>query len=273
MKIARFTGSEGDQWGFVEAGEVRPVGAEITMLSALADKAALSEAYASAGSGVPLSDVRLLAPIPEPPQFIGVGLNYRAHAEEAGFDVPTVPVTFPFHRSAIIGTGAVIEIPSFSDMIDWEAELAIVIGSGGRDIPVESALGHIAGYTIVNDVTARDVQKADGQWSRAKSFDTFKPMGPWITTTDEIGTANNLEISLTVNDVIMQASSTADLIFGVPEIVSYISKATTLLPGAVIPTGTPAGIGLSRTPPQFLQAGDVVSVEVTGIGTLTNPVG
>jgi 2-keto-4-pentenoate hydratase/2-oxohepta-3-ene-1,7-dioic acid hydratase in catechol pathway len=272
VKIARYRNSDGDVWGFVEGESVSAAGGGVEMLDALADRDTLDSAYTAAGPAVPLDSVTLLAPVPEPPQFIGVGLNYRAHAIEAGFDIPTVPVTFPFHRSAIIGTGAAIEIPTFSDQIDWEAELAIVIGSGGRDIPLDSALDHVAGYTIVNDVSARDIQMADGQWSRAKSFDTFKPMGPWITTTDELSDAGDLEITLTVNGAIMQAGTTSDLVFGIPEIVSYISRGTTLLPGAVIPTGTPAGVGLSRTPPVFLQAGDVVAIEVTGIGQLTNPV-
>jgi len=272
VKIARYRDGDLDLWGFVEGDSVRAADAGVELLDALADRGTLDSAYSSAGPSVSLSSVTLLAPVPEPPQFIGVGLNYRAHAIEAGFDIPTVPVTFPFHRSSIIGTGAAIEIPSFSDRIDWEAELAIVIGSGGRDISLDSALDHVAGYTIVNDVSARDVQAADGQWSRAKSFDTFKPMGPWITTTDELGDASNQEITLTVNAAAMQAGSTSDLIFPIPEIISHISRGTTLLPGAVISTGTPAGVGLSRTPPVFLRAGDVVVIDIAGIGQLTNPV-
>ena len=272
MNIARFAQASEIGWGFVEGGSIMPAGDGVQLLAALADRSIMEAARAAAGGPISLDAVQLLAPVPNPPQFIGVGLNYRAHAIEAGFAIPTSPITFPVHRSAIIGTGAAIEIPAISEQIDWEAELAIVIGSGGRDIPVETALDHVAGYTIVNDVSARDIQTADGQWSRAKSFDTFKPMGPWITTTDELGAAGDLDISLSVNDVTMQDSSTSDLVFSIPELVSYISQATTLLPGAVIPTGTPEGIGLSRDPSIFLQRGDVVNVDVSGIGRLTNPV-
>jgi 2-keto-4-pentenoate hydratase/2-oxohepta-3-ene-1,7-dioic acid hydratase in catechol pathway len=272
MKIGHYSDGRTTKWGFIVADSVRAAGRGTRMLDALSDGEALDAAFASAGPPEELSSVTLLAPVPEPPQFIGVGLNYREHAIEAGFAIPTAPVTFPFHRSAIIGTGHAIEIPSLSQRIDWEAELAIVIGSGGRDLPVESALDHVAGYTIVNDVSARDVQEADGQWSRAKSFDTFKPMGPWITMVDELGDASNLEITLTVNGQIKQSGSTDDLVFSIAEIVSFISRGTTLLPGAVIATGTPAGVGLSRTPPEFLRHGDVVAIEVTGIGRLLNPV-
>ncbi len=272
VNIARFEAEDAIRWGYLEADTVRPVSADVGLLDALADPKSLAGLTDSTEPAMFLAEVQLLAPIPAPPQFIGVGLNYREHAAEAGMDIPDAPVTFPFHRNAIIGPGAAIEIPSLSDQIDWEAELAVVIGSGGRDIPLDSALDHVAGYTIVNDVSARDVQWADKQWSRAKSFDTFKPMGPVITTTDELGDAGSLDISLTVNDKIMQASNTSDLIFPVAELVSYISRSTTLLPGAVIATGTPAGVGFSRKPPVFLKPGDTVSVEITGIGQLTNPV-
>jgi len=272
MKIARFTDGAEEHWGFVDGDAIRRAADGVALVDVLAHRDRLKGAYAAAGPAGELAAVTLLAPVPEPPQFIGVGLNYRAHAVEAGFDIPQVPVTFPFHRSAIIGTGAAIVIPALSEEIDWEAELAIVIGSGGKDIPLESALDHVAGYTVVNDVSARDIQAADGQWSRAKSFDTFKPMGPWIVTTDELGDAGDLDITLTVNGAVKQSGTTSDLIFSISEIVSYISAGTTLLPGTVIPTGTPAGVGLSRTPPEFLQPGDVVAIEVTGIGQLVNPV-
>jgi len=272
VKIARYAHSAGDGWGFIEDGTIMPARERAVMLAALADRTRMEADRAGAGSPMALEEVQLLAPIPDPPQFIGVGLNYRAHAAEAGMDIPTSPITFPFYRTAIIGSGDSIEIPAVSDRIDWEAELAIVIGSGGKNIPLDSAIDHVAGYTIVNDVSARDIQAADGQWSRAKSFDTFKPMGPHITTTDELGDASDLDISLSVNDVTMQDSNTSDLIFSVAEIVNIISQATTLLPGAVISTGTPEGVGMSRNPPQFLQPGDLVTVEIKGIGKLINPV-
>ncbi len=269
MKIARYDDGAGVKWGFVDDGTVAPATAG-DLIDCLSDRSLLDAATAAAGEPVPLESVTLLAPIPSPPQFLGVGLNYRAHAIEAGMDIPTSPVTFPFHQSAITGNGAAIEIPRVSELVDWEAELAIVIGSGGKNIPLESALDHVAGYTIVNDVSARDIQRADGQWSRAKSFDTFKPMGPWITTTDELGDAGDLGITLTVNGEVMQDGDTSDLIFSVPEIVSFISRDTTLLPAAVIATGTPAGVGMGRTPPMFLRRGDIVEIEIAGIGRLAN---
>ena len=271
MKIARYVDGSGERWGFVESSTVAPA-IDAAMIDCLSDRNSLEAAQAGAGQAVALESVSLLAPVAAPPQFIGVGLNYRAHAVEAGFDIPEVPVTFPFHRSAVIGTGAPVRIPQVSSTVDWEAELAIVIGSGGKDIPVESALEHVAGYTIVNDVSARDIQWSDGQWSRAKSFDTFKPMGPWITTTDELGDAGDLEVTLTLNGEVMQHGHTSDLVFSVPELVSYISRDTTLLPGAVIATGTPAGVGMSRTPPRFLVSGDRLEIVVTGIGTLVNDI-
>jgi len=272
MKMARFSTGPRILWGFVDGDSVRPAGPDTDLTSVLARPENIAAAKEGVGEPILLADVDLLAPIPEPPQFIGVGLNYRAHAEEAGFDIPAEPVTFPFHRSSIIGPDTAIEIPDLSDKIDWEAELAIVVGRGGRNLDVARALDHVAGYTIVNDVTARDIQFADGQWSRSKSFDTFKPMGPWITGIEELGAAADLEITLTVNGEIKQSSSTADLIFGIADLVSYISRGTTLLPGAVISTGTPAGIGWSRNPPEFLEDGDMVAIEISGIGVLANPV-
>jgi 2-keto-4-pentenoate hydratase/2-oxohepta-3-ene-1,7-dioic acid hydratase in catechol pathway len=251
---------------------VRALGSDGELRTALGDPGRLASIVSAPGTPVALSEVRMLAPIVDPPQFLGVGLNYRDHANESGMEIPSAPVTFGFLRTAIIGDGEAIRIPPFTDQVDWEAELGIVIGRAGCDIPVPEALAHVAGYTIVNDVSARDIQLAEGQWSRAKSFDTFKPMGPWIVTTDELGDAGDLRITLQVNGIEKQASTTSELIFSVPDLVSRLSRATTLLPGTVISTGTPHGVGFSRTPPEFLQPGDVVSIEIEGIGRLTNPV-
>jgi len=232
----------------------------------------LAELADAASPPIALEEVQLLAPLAAPPQFIGVGLNYRDHAAESGLEVPIAPVTFAFLASSVADPGAPIVLPRFSDKIDWEVELAIVIGSGGRDIPLDKALEGVAGYTIVNDVSARDIQLQEGQWGRAKSFDSFKPMGPWITTVDELGDAGAIDVRLWVNDVIKQESNTRELIFDVPAIVSALSAATTLLPGAVISTGTPSGVGFARKPPEYLQSGDTVTLEIDGIGRLSNPV-
>lgn len=272
MRIARFEGPTGRQWGFVDGELIRAVTVGPGLVDALGDDELLTSLKTSLNSTYDLSEVRLLAPLEAPPQFIGVGLNYRDHASESGFDVPAQPVTFGFLRNAIVGPGDAICLPPFTSTVDWEAEMAIVIGRGGKDIPAAEALSHVAGYTIVNDVSSRDLQQSEGQWSRAKSFDGFKPMGPWIVTTDELGAAADLDISLTVNGVTKQASNTRELIFDVPYLVSHLSRATTLLPGAVISTGTPAGVGFSRQPPEYLRAGDVVSISIDGIGTLANPV-
>lgn len=219
-----------------------------------------------------LSDCKLLAPVNAPPQFIGVGLNYRDHAIEAGASVPISPVTFGFLQTAIIGPGDAIVIPPFASQVDWEAEFGIVIGKPGLDIKIEDALNHVAGYVIINDVSERKVQFDEGQWGRSKSFNSFKPMGPWIVTQDELGEASNLQIQLWVNGDLKQSSTTGELIFGVREIVSRLSSSVTLLSGSVISTGTPFGIGHSRTPPEYLKSGDEVKITISGLGTLVNPV-
>ena len=272
MRIARFDSPTGRHWGFVDGDVIRAVRIGPGLVDVIGDDDLLTSLSRSSNGTFSLSEVRLLAPLETPPQFIGVGLNYRDHAVESGFSIPTEPVTFGFLRNSIVGPGEAICLPPFTSAVDWEAEMAIVIGRGGKDIAAIDALSHVAGYTIINDVSARDLQESEGQWSRAKSFDGFKPMGPWIVTTDELGSAADLDISLTVNGVTKQASNTRELIFDVPYLVSHLSRATTLLPGAVISTGTPAGVGTSRRPPEYLRAGDEVSISIEGIGTLTNPV-
>lgn len=270
--VARFENGQGSDWGFVEGEKVFPAGDKATLIEAMSDRSLLKELSSVKDKPLDLHTIRLLAPILDPPQFVGVGLNYRNHAAESGMEIPTEPITFAFLRNSIIGDGEVIKIPPFSDQIDWEAELGVVIGMRGCDISEDEALDYVAGYTIVNDVSARDIQMSEGQWSRSKSFDSFKPMGPWITTKDELGDAGNLGISLWVNGELKQSARTSELIFSVPRLVSLISRHTTLYPGSVISTGTPHGVGFSRTPPEFLRAGDVVTIEIEGIGRLTNPV-
>ena len=272
MRIARFRIDEAAGWGFVAGDEIRPVTEGPSLMQVLSDRAALEELFRRSSGGLPRGNVQLLAPIPDPPQFVGIGLNYRAHAAESGASVPTSPISFPFFNSSIINPGDPILIPPFTDEADWEVELGVVIGREARDVPVEDALDHVAGYVIVNDVSARDIQRSEGQWSRAKSFDTFKPMGPWITTTDELGAADDLDVKLWVNGVLKQSGETSDLIFDVPALVSHLSSSLTLGTGAVISTGTPSGVGFARTPPEYLAPGDVVTLEIEGIGRLTNPV-
>ncbi len=274
MRLARFEHSGMSEWGFVDDSKVypRPAGSG-TLLDALAlSPTDLASLRNHCRHPVELDEVKLLSPIPHPPQFIGIGLNYKDHATEAGLTPPESPVAFGFLPSAITNPGDPIEIPPFTDEVDWEAELGIVIGLGGRDIPLDEAMDRVAGYTLVNDVSARDIQVGDGQWGRAKSFDTFKPMGPWVTTTNELGAASDLAIRLWVNDELKQSSTTKELIFDVPYLVNYLSQSITLQTGAVISTGTPSGVGFSREPQEYLLAGDSVTIEIEGIGRMTNPV-
>lgn len=219
-----------------------------------------------------LTSVRLGAPLRHPGKIIAIGLNYRDHAEEQRLTPPDRPVVFAKFASAIIGPEEAIEIPPASAHIDYEVELAVVIGRRGRNITPGNAREHVFGYTIINDVTARDLQKSDRQWVRAKSFDTFCPMGPVLVTADEVEFPPRRDLRLRVNGDLRQSSNTSQLIFDVATLVSYLSDAFTLEPGDIISTGTPAGVGVYRNPPAFLQAGDVVEAEIDGVGTLRNPV-
>lgn len=218
------------------------------------------------------SDVTLMAPVLHPEKLIGIGLNYRDHAEEAKIPIPKSPLIFGMYANAIVGPDAPIRIPPDTQKVDYEAELAVVIGSRARRVTPEQALDCVAGYTIVNDVSARDFQFGDKQWTRGKSLDTFAPMGPCLATRSELGAADGLRIELRLNGQTLQKSNTANLIFKVPALVSYISQTMTLEPGDVISTGTPSGVGYVRNPPIFLKHGDTVQIEIEGIGTLSNPV-
>lgn len=272
MRIARFNAGGSEGWGFVCGEQVCPVTDGTDLMDVLGDREALTALCEAAAPEHSLSDVRLLAPVADPPQFLGIGLNYRLHAAETGATIPESPISFPFFNSSIINPGDAIRLPPFTDQVDWEVELAVVIGKPACCVSEGDALDYIAGYTIVNDVSARDTQIKDGQWSRAKSFDTFKPMGPWIVTTDELGAADDLDVKLWVNGEIKQDGETSDLIFNVPRLVSHMSQYLTLGVGAVISTGTPSGVGMARKPPEYLRPGDEVTLEIEGIGRLTNPV-
>ncbi len=219
----------------------------------------------------PPAGLKLAAPV-QPSKIIAIGQNYFDHVAEQNAKMPERPIVFAKFPTTIIGQGDEIRWePALSDNIDWEAELAMVIGRTARRVQAEHAYDHVFGYTVANDVTARDLQKSDGQWVRAKSFDTFCPLGPWIVTADEIPQPHGLPIRTWVNGELMQNSHTDQLIFRIPELIEFLSRAFTLLPGDVILTGTPPGVGAFRNPPRFLHDGDVVTVEVEGIGRLTNP--
>jgi len=219
-----------------------------------------------------LSKAKLRAPIAHPNKITCIGLNYADHAREGGQEPPPAPIFFLKSHNTICGPGDPIKLPPNSTQVDYEAEFAVVIGKRGRRIPESDAHKYIAGYTILHDVSARDMQFSDKQWYRGKSCDTFAPTGPWIVTPDEIPDPHNLRISLTLNGETMQDSNTSNLIFKVPFLISYLSQSVTWEVGDLISTGTPPGVGFARKPPVFMKAGDTVSVSVEGIGTLTNPV-
>ncbi|HDZ44614.1 hypothetical protein LCGC14_0204430 [marine sediment metagenome] len=219
---------------------------------------------------LPADSATLLAPV-EPPQIIAIGLNYRRHAKESGMELPDHPLIFVKTLNTITGPGMPIVLPKMAPAeVDFEAELALVIGKRTRNVSEDDALDCLLGYTCAQDVSARDCQlRFDKQWARGKCFDTFAPIGPWIETDLD---GDNAGIRLTVNGQTMQNSNTADMIFGCRQLVSYVSQCMTLLPGSIILTGTPEGVGFSRKPPIFLKAGDTTIVEIEGIGALTNTV-
>ena len=221
--------------------------------------------------GRPIADADLLAPVPRPGKIVAIGRNYREHATEEGVEPPLAPLIFAKWPSSIVGHG--IEVtwdPDLSRQVDYEAELAVVIGRTARGVGVDEALDHVLGYTCLNDVSARDLQFGDGQWVRGKSLDTFCPMGPALVTADEVGDPQDLAISCTIGAERVQEANTSAMYFGVAEIISYCSMSFTLEPGDVIATGTPGGVGVFRDPPRFLADGDRMTVEIERIGRLEN---
>jgi len=200
------------------------------------------------GEGIPLSEVELQVPVPDPEKIVCIGLNYRKHAEEAGIDPPSSPTFFAKYRNALTPAGADVRLPAASDKVDYEAEVAFVVGRRCRDVPEADALDHVAGYMLLNDLSARDLQFATPQWMPGKVFDGSAPCGPAIVTGDEAGPHDGIEIALTLNGETMQSASTADLIFSVPALVAHLSRLMTLEPGDIVSTGTPAGVGSARTP-------------------------
>lgn len=259
-------GGSKPQAGIISSDRVVGLGADMLSVIASGDPPAMT------GPTYELASVKLLAPIPRPPKFICVGLNYRDHARETGMEIPTVPTIFNKFTNVVIGPGASIVLPKVSSRPDYEAEFAFVIGGGGRNISASAALRHVFGYTIVNDVSARDYQMMTTQWLMGKTFDTFAPMGPWIVTRDEIADPHSLDVTLEIGGEILQNSNTRELVFGVPALIEYISSVVTLEPGDIVATGTPAGVGFARKPPRYLRAGDEVVIRIQGIGELRNPV-
>jgi 2-keto-4-pentenoate hydratase/2-oxohepta-3-ene-1,7-dioic acid hydratase in catechol pathway len=273
MKLVSFSASDGvvrPGFLFEDTGtilDLTPDG-----FSSALDVIAKGVSQTASGRKVPLNEVKLHAPLPNPPRVFAIGLNYRDHARESGMAIPTTPVVFFKLTTSVIGPGEAIVLPKNSTEPDYEAEFAFVIGKGGYRIPASAWREHVYGYTIVNDVSARDWQFASSQWSMSKSFPTFCPLGPAIVTADEIADPHQLGISLTINGEQLQNSNTRELVFKIPELIEHLSSITPLLAGDIVSTGTPPGVGLGRNPKRWLRAGETVTVTVEGLGSLTNPV-
>ena len=218
------------------------------------------------------AEVRFAPPVPDPEKIICLGRNYRAHAEEAGMQLPEAPELFAKYANALCGHEDPIRIPRVTDRVDYEAELAVVVGRPGRYIEAAEALHHVAGYTCFHDVSARDFQMRTSQWLAGKGFDGFAPMGPWLVTRDEVVDPHALRISLRIGSEVLQDSNTSMMVFKIPELIASISRIMTLQPGDIIATGTPEGVGFTRQPPRFLRPGDQVVVSIEGVGELCNPV-
>ncbi len=249
-----------DMRSFLELGEAGFETARSTVEQALTD-----------GQTMSLDTVTILAPVLNPSKVIAIGLNYMDHCREQNVEPPKSPIIFTKFSTAVIGPGETIRWnPDLTSRVDFEAELAVVMGRRARHISQAKALDYVAGYTICHDVSARDLQFGDGQWVRGKSLDTFCPLGPYLVTKDEIADPNKLAIRCTLNGQVVQDSNTAEMIFDVPFLIEYISRAFTLLPGDIITTGTPDGVGVFRSPKLFLKDGDEVTIEIEGLGRLTN---
>jgi 2-keto-4-pentenoate hydratase/2-oxohepta-3-ene-1,7-dioic acid hydratase in catechol pathway len=221
-----------------------------------------------AGGGVALEDVELLPPVPDPEKIVCIGLNYRAHAAEAGIDPPDAPAIFGKYRNALVPTGAAVRLPAASDKVDYEAEVAFVIGRRSSEVDESTAADHIAGYTLLNDLSARDLQFATPQWMPGKVFDGSAPCGPALVTADEALTDDTVSFSLTLNGEVMQDASTDDLIFGIPQLVAHLSRLMTLEPGDIVSTGTPSGVGSTRDPRVWLEPGDEIAISSPTLGLL-----
>lgn len=278
MRFARYATEGTPQWGVVveetvyaladtPAGEPTYQDIASPGYRATVDRALETESM----RGFPLEGVTLLAPVPVPGKITCVGLNYFMHGEEQDEDIPEKPMLFSKSPTAVTNPGSAIVHPADVEDVDYEVELAVVIGQTAKNVDEENARQYVAGYTVLNDVSARDAQFEDEQFFRGKSYDTFAPMGPVLVTDDEID-ANDVAVELRVDGEVKQSSSTAEFIFDVDEVVAYLSNVTTLRPGDVIATGTPGGVGIFRDPPELLEPGDTVTAEIEGIGELTNHV-
>jgi len=273
MKLVMFVeGDKGPRPGLVVDGGVVDLGAEgfKDSVAFMAAASSVQVDVARSKTAIALDQVKLLAPVLAPPRIFGIGVNYAEHAAESKTEVQKVPTVFIVLSYAVVGPGADVVLPKASSKVDYEAELAVVIGKAGYQIPAGAAMEHVFGYTIMNDVSARDVQRATTQWSLGKSFPTFAPMGPWVVSKDEVADPHTLQISMTIGGEKLQDSNTSMMIFKVPALIEYISGIVPLQVGDVISTGTPAGVGMGRTPQRWLKPGEEMAIEIEGIGELRN---
>jgi 2-keto-4-pentenoate hydratase/2-oxohepta-3-ene-1,7-dioic acid hydratase in catechol pathway len=265
VRLCRFSRGDADAVGLVEGDRVVPIDAPSILDVINGGKVRI------VGEPVPLGDVALLAPL-RPGKLIGVGLNYRAHAIETGKEIPTQPLLFHKFSSAVTAPGGPVELPNYTHALDYEGELVVVIGRRAKSVPVADALSYVFGYGVMDDISARDLQRAEPQWLLAKSGDTFAPWGPWVTTSDEVPDPQALSIRTWINDELRQDGNTNDMVFPVAELVAYISARIALEPGDMITTGTPAGVGDGFDPPRHLGAGDHVKIEIAGLGAIEHDV-
>ncbi|HEY3266376.1 MAG TPA: fumarylacetoacetate hydrolase family protein [Armatimonadota bacterium] len=278
MKLITFDSHGTPTPGVVKDGHVLDLSGHLvrSVLEALVDRATEERVRravgAFSGHGPAVSSLKLLPPIPRPGKILCIGQNYADHCAEQNQSLPERPILFAKFPSCVIGPGDPIVRPAEVEKLDYEAELVVVIGRRARKVARAEALGYVAGYMIGNDVTAREIQKRDGQWVRGKSFDTFAPLGPFLVTADEIPNPGILSVKTWVNGELRQDSNTSNLVFDVPALIENLSAGMTLEPGDLIYTGTPGGVGVFRTPPVFLQPGDTVAIEIEGLGRLENPV-
>ena len=275
MKVVTYAAGAGAGWraGVIVDGNIVDVGPSVRqLLSETGGGPGIARRAAAAPAAGPVAELPLGPPVPDPDKILCLGLNYRAHAAESAMEVPAAPVLFAKFRNALVGSGAPVELPAASGKVDYEGELAVVIGRRCKHVAAVDALSVVAGYMPLNDISARDLQLQTPQWTAGKAPDTFAPCGPALVTADEVGDPQALTLTTRLNGGTVQHASTADMIFSVATTIAFISRVITLEPGDIIATGTPSGVGQSRTPPIFLKPGDEIEVEISRVGTLRSPV-
>jgi acylpyruvate hydrolase len=268
MRLVSYDAGLGARAGLLRDDRVHDLQGEARTVDALLRDELLGEVREAQNEGLPLTDLRLLPPVGRPGKIICIGLNYRSHCEEQGIEPPETATFFAKFANALTAPGATVPLPAWSSKVDYEAEVAFVIGKRGKDVPAERALDHVAGYMLFNDLSARDYQFKTPQWMPGKTFDGAAPCGPALVSADEAGPHDGIEIELRLNGEVMQQGSTADLVHSVPALVAYLSQLMTLEPGDVVATGTPSGVGSLRDPKVWLKAGDEIAISSPQLGVL-----